>query len=1092
MISLLCKLLIKFHNEWSDDRFSYLKREQVVQQRLGVIWLSVYYFFQLFAYRILVEMDGVLDYKGTVIEGLHLKFDAKLWMLWSTLAGALVVAALLWLARVGFAHKDNRLTRWYQGKTIRYALTISSFIGVLGTAILLYYAWHPTISEWFFKIGKALFAFSWAPAVGLAVVWMCENLYLHLRLSSIFFMGIFGFSGACLASLLGNHAQYISDTSKPLYLLSAIGMSTMALMATFFMLLILLCRGKYLNDALLPNPQVSGERNPDKQGKNHLSAKFKVFWGNIVKERQKIVAACVLGLSVQFFTFFVGVYEKISRKDIVIQNDEIREMRDGIQETLYQYKGRNTASYDWLTRGFYNKGNNTGIIQKPRPSYMSALRYFGMVIGSFWVLKRWLSNKKNKKFYRTPKKAIGRLITIMSGAICIIFIVFSFGDKHIFYEWIFNHIVVMILGIAVGFGCVVWLIAITHVAENFNLEIRPWIVLLAPNIYRASELILQLRAETKFHISPEYSPDVSVAVLSWGCMFLFISYMGNLTLNNNFENDALYLPQDADIDSMELRRVIKKQKDDASSPETYYSAINQLLNERFVSIFKEHYYMSALYYGGTDRYKIADTGFAQNGAAYKIYFGSEKGSYVSAYDAHLKLLKDYTIQNRFASWSARILDNMEIKGGILWLSGEKGRELDHTFAPQDYEIINLSKIDVLDDGFRKQCHLNLSNGDEGQIIDLYKNRMGNETESPFDATPIFEDIKLSTPNVGDKERLGNTLAFFKLDAERYDPERYYLYVIKPFTSVPQLHLIINTVVPFSQKHLQQLRTLVGFAESEWDKKVLADSKHNAAYKEIMQHQSHTSLHTYGAANRSAERVTQWMDNNEAPEQIKEDALQIQSTIGYLSKITKFNLAMIRARKDDSEYYLWNELSPLVQTNFRKSPTDLKNLVQEIYAELLYSSDIFKTSIDGHRDNIKTMLRDKITNPKPLGVTIDCIEAGIRIVLTDLIKNAIERTQPQNPEIEIFAEWDVLYEGAMACKLTFKNNRRLHPVDYEEVMKPMNKSKLGIRTIKEIINLPFLVGHSENDPKIVLGIDPPEIHQHNTFVYLYIPIKYVTN
>ena len=52
-------------------------------------------------------------------------------------------------------------------------------------------------------------------------------------------------------------------------------------------------------------------------------------------------------------------------------------------------------------------------------------------------------------------------------------------------------------------------------------------------------------------------------------------------------------------------------------------------------------------------------------------------------------------------------------------------------------------------------------------------------------------------------------------------------------------------------------------------------------------------------------------------------------------------------------------------------------------------------------------------------------------------------------------------------------------------------KIGIRTVRDILGLPYLIGESEGDPKIDLKMYPPNEEINETLVSLFIPKQYLS-
>jgi hypothetical protein len=72
-----------------------------------------------------------------------------------------------------------------------------------------------------------------------------------------------------------------------------------------------------------------------------------------------------------------------------------------------------------------------------------------------------------------------------------------------------------------------------------------------------------------------------------------------------------------------------------------------------------------------------------------------------------------------------------------------------------------------------------------------------------------------------------------------------------------------------------------------------------------------------------------------------------------------------------------------------------------------------------------------------------------------------------------------------------NNKKLAMRDYEEFNIREKSKKIGIRTVRDILGLPYLIGESEGDPKIDLKMYPPNEEINETLVSLFIPKQYLS-
>jgi hypothetical protein len=1126
MYKILLSILLKIDPSWSPEYFSgQRKLDELKRQTNGVITLAIFYFCQLLVFRLLAEVDNIYFDKFKDI-----KYDGRLYQIFGTFLGAVLAAIMLWFLRKKNVYFEKK-------SSILSVLLLFNCVSLVAIAGLLFLYGHDIVedSKTSYKIFRMLFGVSFAPGIGLVIVWACENVFLHLRTSSVMFIGLLGFLGAFLSSLFGGIVisclnLKLIDKSVVLYI-----STVLILLVSFVGFMILLRKKNVLNDASIVHREAGLKSTKTVEFSWPSIMKIiatKTFTNNL----KLVIYACFIGLSVQFFTFFVGIYDKLSDKKIVVLTDSkednqgkrasMKDTKDTVENVFILQKDISTKMDAKIADDtlpvivkdvfIFQKDSSTQMNAKiadeyvlpPKlpaqfgmkkycdsegdkvkykiyPSFLSAGRYLGMFLACFLIFKYIINERKSfSYFYRNLQRSIVALLLLQLLVFSLFFIIFT-------QKWIDvqDPLFALLFSLLIGFFCSVWLLGILHVSENFNLRLRPWITLIAPNIYRTSELILQLRAESVFCRSPEYSYDISIAVLAWGLIFIVISITGAMGLRNGFEKDALFIPNNKSLANAKIRSSIKKTNINRSTVDAFYEEASQLIHVRLKKALKEHYYLSSIFYKN-EKEEIIRVPFSTNETACNVYLGidpnnAKKTNYDIAFQIHYNILKDRDEKVKFLSLSKRTL-NEDIKGMIFWYPGKAGRKLESRYAPDGYEIYDLAslKIDksILLSGLEK-----FESGDIKGSTEFIRNTLDN-----IDMSSNLETVKNALVRplelVSDLNAITRSLMFFKFEAERYDPERYYLYIIKPYTSSPKTVLVLSTVVPLSIKRLEQLRTIIGFSESEWQKSSTKYSEKNIAYKDVLENVSHAQKHIFGSLKGLAGYIrTHPVIVNSSDEYLTNSANQVSFCIDHLALVNRFNLALYRAKNNDETYKPFQDLESDIQETLAKTWIDVDQLIPEIYHEMKNSLDLIKFNDDGHDRNVEQMLQQKIEEYKPMQVKFKGINFGIRIVLNDLIKNALKRTNSKKPDISI-TKHDSEEEY---IEIRIMNNKKLAMRDYEEFNIREKSKKIGIRTVRDILGLPYLIGESEGDPKIDLKMYPPNEEINETLVSLFIPKQYLS-
>jgi len=688
--------------------------------------------------------------------------------------------------------------------------------------------------------------------------------------------------------------------------------------------------------------------------------------------------------------------------------------------------------------------------QLPDP-LIGGIRYFGMFLAGF-PLVRLAYMKIGKGFYR--KRLSWLLIFLLSQ---FVFMVIVLCIWKYYYEWYAGNVGILIIVFLSGFLGSTWIPALLATAEQFSLRDRPIWVLLAPDFYRLADVILLSRTgrvET-------YSGDQSIAIFLWGLIFTVLAIVAALSMEENFEGDALHHPSDENLSTPKLRKEIRNCQGRPLSE--YMPMVNEVLFENFKKILKEQVYSNNIFYkDGKDVWKFA--GFnVPNDKAYKVYRRIEREK--PPIDPHLISNKLWE-NGDFEAFTKSIAEETKVPIGIVWHSERQYDLYQNTNQGRLYKVINLANIEVLE--MKKYVNDLEQFKDKDQADDLVKQFKGiNADEKSF---KYLKDLGLFKGDEPRNRKLLKMLAFFRVDAELHFPGRYFIHVVKPYSENPEVMLILKTVVPLSEKRLEDLRSLVTFIESGKIKKELRDNE----WKRITEEQSHSFRHT----------LHYLKEKSSEPDIL---AQTLQPALNYLSDVNNFNTALVRA--GDTAPSTWSyDMKNLLE----RKPSALPETIKEILDELYYSLDVISFAVTAHRDLVRKLIQEmkegntEYFEAKHLSYCIKVVPVGWRIVLTDLLKNAFKHTYYKKPEV--FIRFEIIEDH---YRLSVINNQVISQEDFNKFEDRLSGQRLGIRTIDRILGFKYFT--EEGCSIETAKIDPSSTDKalKKTIIYLTIPKQIVS-
>jgi hypothetical protein len=799
-----------FKNYWQAARKDYWTNMPSYQWQ-GILFLATMYFCQLGLMSVINTIKMPTPDLTQLKDIKSIESNARYLYYFGTIIGAFCMAGALAYIR---KRKTKDSIRWVLGMSHLF-FTIFCFVLVIafklnpgGFPKLIYYPIK-------FCIGFTNSAF-----IGIAITWVVESVYKHLRTMSALFIGLFGYWGATISSLftspprllqefVTSHSKYNMYNYKIQWYGYNFGSETgpisdlvftyILVVITFsvYLALRLNNRKTLLSDATLV--QKYYEKTDNKRG--FVSGNSRI-----------IVFSLLLGITVQYFLFmsenfgkFFDTHDNYNLKEtfLIIPQDRYKLKETFL--TIPQDSGKISALKSgslFKTKILQDSIKANAIVEaelnKLSPAFLNAAfyRFLGTTIGSLILIL--LHIQLNKKMRRRDI-LFGGILGIIFLLFLSLLIHFECNDKNKLI--LYDDIKLWSFAFGTGLLSCIWVLCILHIAEQFDLQYRPWMIILAPNVYRVSQIILSWRTH---ETTSAYSNDLYTGILWWGVIFATFSLLAVLVLKKgNYEGDALWsgVDEEGKINSFELLQEIMNNTE--TDEKTYFNNANEILTTHFKDVFDMQYYMNAIYFlnhskiDNTKFNTIPDT-FDSNkvNAEYK----SENANAV--HNISLALVNaEEDSQGSFVS--ALLGGDTKYKGyddncgGLLYRSGIKGREMK---IKNDAEI-KMLQIDL--------CEYEL----EANLLTQLHNKL-RQSDSKAPDTKGFEltEFKVDSKHPQDLQR---TFALFRIDAEAYEPEKYFLYIIKPVTSKPVCALVLKTTVELDTKDIKRLVNVVTHIQGKW-------------------------------------------------------------------------------------------------------------------------------------------------------------------------------------------------------------------------------------------------------------------------------------
>lgn len=1020
------KILTLIDHTWGDLDTDNEENRMYVQ---GMVWLGAYYALQLFLYRLPLEaavyfsqLDKNSHRQKELEQVLHL---AQFAQLAGAIIGALAGAALL------IAHRRKN---WGQFNSIRLVLNISAwfiFFGVILSVILFelnlnigYYLYGMAISRLLFGIG-------WACGIGCAVIWICEYLPPHLRLSGALFIGIMGFTGAAMLEF-GTALVYQCPVDK-------IFLDIILVIGAFTALLSLVISRKLPKDSKL-NYSYEGL---DKEKKQESKLQRLLWKFHYDKNYKRTVIFCLLiGCTVQYSTFFVKAYPQLACNNMdmdLYTNGREKRNLDDLEKRCHctiietnPFKLSN--SLHWVDASLIG-------IRGIKP-LLQFFRYLGMIIGSIVIIRLCglptllLFRKKiyNARFFRQKATLLSYILAIKLLVMLFIFFVWLYHYATAYDTLLFSTAVSFILGLFSAS----WILCILIVAEQFSLIDRIWWVLLAPNAYRVSEFILMW-----------YTGDVQIygenkasAILILGVIFIVIALLSSMGLNNNFEGDPLYLATDQRLNDSNFTNKLNQIAKGHNSSDSFLNNTNSELWEHFQKKLREHFFYSSIY-TIDPKGQLSGFGIQENKIAFKIY--GKSGEHVKSWTTPQQLSLALTKKEVHENLILEILKskNSDIRGGLLWFSG---RHFDiKPYIHLNYSIVDLRLVNVEDLNKHKELLNNSkwTTPDQAQrlIEQFSKVKCSWQKSTRTDESPILRKAS---------EKLIQSFALFRIDAERYIPERYFLHIIKPHTNDCRLVLMLKTAVPLSDQRLEELRTIITYIELEQKNIELTSIKDNLEQLKNDQEKTIARLSREEEHNRKAEMgwlkqkvqaLAAWDIRPNQTEEFKLLHDMCMKVIDHLSEATAFNAYLLR----------WEAEGNVVLPEYEPSDFELTSTIEDIWSKIRAVSEFLRFPLSRHRQLFEHYAEQHELFAKRQSIRLKNVPSvPLKIIIFELLKNAAEKSNQDRPSVAVYFNFLKEKEG-LNIHIVNSINPGI-PIDLKQfdMLEPDHQGRAGIRSVKRYL------------------------------------------
>lgn len=724
-------------------------------------------------------------------------------------------------------------------------------------------------------------------------------------------------------------------------------------------------------------------------------------------------------------------------------------LNDGIQKIFYKFVLAGFNSF-FLFSLFFQHENFTFLnAEEMHSSVFFGWAYAGLFVGTiYWGWK--------SKAYSSRKMIIFQSNLVQIGVFCIYILLFLLRDsissdskKWIDFSFIF----------LLGFNFP-WAIMLTWASEVVLIKTRASLLVLLPNFYRISSIlliiILSLKDNSIVAILTKNINTINTLII--GIFLLLISIISAASIPDNFGKEEFPFDySQKSLVSTELRDEINSIEKDANKGKYLESAAHKIAeNFKRKDVFGNLFYLTNIYFRNDSQNDIISHGMNDNLDLINESAYLERECYAQNLEkiAFMHTIADVlTREKMIQNFTDIVAKNDKIKGMMYWRSGLGQILQDHenpNFENQNINkrtiIIDLSHIDFEDErvslfpkafeqeDWKKEFLDNPENWYK-HLVELKEiARFSSELEG------LLKELQAESNNF-DMEKIKLLLIHYRLDASFYPVANYFRYCIKPYTRNNDVVTLmtLKTACALDKKRIGQLRDLITALMLE--KTNILNKKQ---YKELSEanttiamDEEHYKKHELDAINKRLYKLKE-----KVPE------LQKQATFYYTQKGVQHLL-------DVSSFYMKIMKHIPSEKNFSKMNINLRTLIREKLDIALNSLDLMSMGYEHIKhieDNLDKFLLKSELIPERCHASFD--KTALQIIVAELIKNGIRYSDKGNP---IFKIQLIDYSDDRGYYLLeFKNNAKADADFYaymnDSIVDEPQKLKVngGIRSIKRIL------------------------------------------
>lgn len=399
----------------------------------------------------------------------------------------------------------------------------------------------------------------------------------------------------------------------------------------------------------------------------------------------------------------------------------------------------------------------------------------------------------------------------------------------------------------------------------------------------------------------------------------------------------------------------------------------------------------------------------------------------------------------------QILKKPNLRGAVLSCSPKTYQQ--KPLSEERYMMINLNdfKIDSIQTYVHELEQL-VEETDEQKIsegLNKFKN-IAYQTSADWEKkTEKFEevfDIKVG-------EGLEKLFAFLRVDAGRYFPWRYYLQLLQPYSDDSKICLLIKTTVPLSLKRLEELHALLTFIELELTNKRLqhqVDEQEKTIDRLVSEAEHNRKIEL----SRIKEKVRDLAAIDISGDDRKQISKETIANLQHLIEMADLHVSLMRFEGKESG------------TNALNTPQkiDLIETLKNRWDTLKSCLEFMNFSATGHKACVRRFFEEnKPTQSleKESGkYEIESYLAPLNLILFELLKNAIEKSDPKRVSIRIsIKEHDASFSLTIENSISYErylseksNNAAQFQLNVDTVETP---GRAGLRSVKRVMR--FLNG-----------------------------------